>query len=81
MFQGFGEKEESEGALRQLGHSGGRVEGPEEEEEEVKYTISIFNASLKSSAPRRRDGSSPDVENSLDEVEIYGTFVLLQILF
>lgn len=53
VFQRFGEKEESEGAVWQLGHSGGRVEGPEEEEEEVKYTNSIFNASLKSSVPSR----------------------------
>lgn len=33
--QGRGEEEEGEGAVRQSGHAGGRMEGPQEEEEEV----------------------------------------------
>lgn len=41
VLQRCREEEEGEGALWQLGHSGGRVEGPEEEEEEVKCRISV----------------------------------------
>lgn len=39
-FQRRREKEEGEGTLWQFGHSGGRVEDPEEEEEEVKESQS-----------------------------------------
>lgn len=35
VHQGCGEEEEGEGALRQSGQSGGRMEGPQEDEEEV----------------------------------------------
>lgn len=35
VLQGRGEEEEGEGAVRQSGQSGGRMEGPQEDEEEV----------------------------------------------
>lgn len=40
--QGCGEEEEGEGADGQFGLSGGRVEGSEEEEEEVKLTVFVL---------------------------------------
>lgn len=39
VFQRCREEEEGEGTVWQFGHSGGRVEGAEEEEEEVKFQI------------------------------------------
>ena len=46
MFQGFREEEEGEGTHGQFIHSGGRVEGPKENEEEVSRNGNFFSLIL-----------------------------------
>ena len=45
VYQGCGEEEEGEGVVWQPGHPGGRMEGTEEEEEEVT-SLPLLSSSL-----------------------------------
>lgn len=74
VFQRRGEEEEGEGTVWKFGHSGGRVEGPEEEEEEVKHrTFHHFFV------PCQTEIFHPAVDNNLCEMlELWTLWIIFQ---